>query len=72
MKFTKIIEHLYKVEAEEGYTLVAKDKTAVYGDFAYAPSESTTFIELPDDVAEELRKEIEENENHALQSTLSA
>lgn len=72
MKFTKIYEHLYKVEAEEGYTLVAKDKTAVYSKVAYAPTESTTFIELPDNVAEELRKEIEENENHALQSTLSA
>lgn len=72
MKFTKIIEHLFKVEAEEGYTLVAKDKTTVYGKFAYAPSESTTFIELPDNIAEELRKEIEENANHALQSTLFA
>jgi hypothetical protein len=72
MTITKLSNIVYKIEADEGYTLVAKDKTAVYGDFAYAPSESTTFIELPDDVAEELRKEIEENENHALQSTLFA
>ena len=72
MTITKLTNICYKIEADEGYTLVAKDKTAVYSKFAYAPSESTTFIELPDDVAEELRKEIEENANRTLQSTLSA
>ncbi len=71
MTITKLSNIVYKIEADEGYTLVDKDKTAVYGKVAYAPSETTTFIELPDDVAEKLRKEIEENANHILQSTLS-
>lgn len=72
MTITKLSNVVYKIKADEGYTLVAQDKTVVYGKFAYAPSETTTFIELPDNIAEELRKKIGENANHALQSALSA
>ncbi len=63
MKITKITDNLFKIEAEDGYTLVDKDKTAVYSKFAYSPSETTTFIELPDSEAEELRKVIENEYN---------
>ena len=63
MKINKINENLFKIEAEENYTLVDKDKKQVYSKFAYAPTETTTFIELLDNVAEELRKSIEDEHN---------
>lgn len=63
MKTTKITENLYKIEAEENFTLVDKDKKQVYSKVAFAPTEITTFIELPDNVAEELRKSLEDEYN---------
>lgn len=56
------------MKAKDGYVFVTKDKTAVYGNLLYLGKYDSVdnYIELPLAEAEELKKEIEKNDNEQL------
>ena len=62
MKVTKLLDNLYKIEADEGMVFATNDKTQVFGNELYVPSDSSAeyYIELSKEDAENLKVSLEE------------
>lgn len=62
MTLTKLLDKLYKMEANEGMVFTTKDKAQVFGNEMYIPNASTadSYIEITKEEGEILKVSLEE------------
>lgn len=73
MTITRIYNNLYKMDADEGKVFALVDKSDVYGNVLYVPSEErvSSFIEITDAEGEEIKKNLADIHDTTLENVSS-
>lgn len=73
MTITRIYNNLYKMDADEGNVFALADKSDVYGNVLYVPSEErvSSFIEMTEAEAEEIKKNLPDIHDTTLENISS-